>query len=277
MCQNRFQPFAPSSEAASWRSVLIVCSPARSVMAKNGMPAPRVDHDRAPERPGRRWTGTGSFASTMKPRLVEGPVEDAEGRVEHPAPREGREHGGNDERKQHGRPDQALAAEMPVQQDREPHAERELADRRAERVEGRVPGRLLEDRVVPRLDEVLEPNELGRVPTLMLESESHTPITNGYAMNSAQQHDGRDEQEGEGQERSFSRSRASARRCRASRGSGERDLDTGGSARPLRRSDSSSQCPAVGPRRRSSSARPRPTSRRPRPSCPARPWRTCRR
>src|SRR5207245_11767273 len=37
-CQNRFQPLAPSSEAASCRSVLIVCSPARSVMAKNGMP-----------------------------------------------------------------------------------------------------------------------------------------------------------------------------------------------------------------------------------------------
>src|SRR5438445_10410588 len=37
-CQNRFQLLAPSSEAASCRSVLIVCSPARSVMAKNGMP-----------------------------------------------------------------------------------------------------------------------------------------------------------------------------------------------------------------------------------------------
>src|SRR2546422_889975 len=37
-CQNRFQPLAPSSEAASCRSVLIVCSPASSVIAKNGMP-----------------------------------------------------------------------------------------------------------------------------------------------------------------------------------------------------------------------------------------------
>src|SRR5437867_13423606 len=37
-CQNRFQPLAPSSDAASCRSVLIVCSPASSVIAKNGMP-----------------------------------------------------------------------------------------------------------------------------------------------------------------------------------------------------------------------------------------------
>jgi hypothetical protein len=37
-CQNRFQPLAPSSEAASWRSGLIVWRPASRVMAKNGMP-----------------------------------------------------------------------------------------------------------------------------------------------------------------------------------------------------------------------------------------------
>ena len=37
-CQKRCQPLAPSSEAASCRSVLMVCSPARSVMAKKGMP-----------------------------------------------------------------------------------------------------------------------------------------------------------------------------------------------------------------------------------------------
>ena len=37
-CQNRFQPFAPSSEAASCKSVLIVCRPASRVIAKNGMP-----------------------------------------------------------------------------------------------------------------------------------------------------------------------------------------------------------------------------------------------
>src|SRR5688572_27340974 len=37
-CQKRYQPLAPSSEAASCRSGLIVCSPASSVMAKKGMP-----------------------------------------------------------------------------------------------------------------------------------------------------------------------------------------------------------------------------------------------
>src|SRR3989454_12221446 len=37
-CQKRFQPLAPSSEAASCRSGLIVWSPASSVIAKNGMP-----------------------------------------------------------------------------------------------------------------------------------------------------------------------------------------------------------------------------------------------
>src|SRR6266436_8318682 len=37
-CQKRCQPLAPSSEAASWRSVLMVWSPASRVMAKKGMP-----------------------------------------------------------------------------------------------------------------------------------------------------------------------------------------------------------------------------------------------
>src|SRR5215467_12970146 len=37
-CQNRFQPLAPSRAAASCRSGLMVCSPASSVIAKNGMP-----------------------------------------------------------------------------------------------------------------------------------------------------------------------------------------------------------------------------------------------
>src|SRR5712691_12460998 len=37
-CQKRFQPLAPSSDAASWRSGLIVWSPASSVIAKKGMP-----------------------------------------------------------------------------------------------------------------------------------------------------------------------------------------------------------------------------------------------
>src|SRR5262249_22470776 len=37
-CQKRCQPLAPSREAASCRSGLMVCRPASSVMAKNGMP-----------------------------------------------------------------------------------------------------------------------------------------------------------------------------------------------------------------------------------------------
>src|SRR5215510_3594534 len=37
-CQKRCQPLAPSRDAASCSSELMVCSPASSVMAKNGMP-----------------------------------------------------------------------------------------------------------------------------------------------------------------------------------------------------------------------------------------------
>src|SRR5690242_286254 len=37
-CQKRCQPLAPAREAASCRSVLMVCSPASSVIAKKGMP-----------------------------------------------------------------------------------------------------------------------------------------------------------------------------------------------------------------------------------------------
>ena len=57
-CQKRCQPLAPSSDAASWRSGLIVWSPASSVIAKNGMPRhvfTTIAHHMAV---GRRRTGT---------------------------------------------------------------------------------------------------------------------------------------------------------------------------------------------------------------------------
>ena len=71
-CQKRRQPLAPSSEAASWRSGLMVCSPARSVMAKNGMPRhvfTTMAHHMA-QAPSER---KGSFV-TMKPPWYRSPL-----------------------------------------------------------------------------------------------------------------------------------------------------------------------------------------------------------
>src|SRR4029450_7574771 len=111
-CQKRCQPLAPPSDPASCRSVLIVCSPARSVMAKNGMPR-HVFTTMAHHMPYVPSERNGSLG-------VEQPGEHAEGGIEHPPPREGAEHGRDDERQEHGSAHDPLAAEMPVEQEGEP-------------------------------------------------------------------------------------------------------------------------------------------------------------
>ena len=74
--------------------------------------------------------------------LVEQPVEDAEGRIEHPLPGEGRQHGRDDEGQQDEGAGEGLALEIAVEQHREPQAERQLEDGGDARIdEGVVDGR----------------------------------------------------------------------------------------------------------------------------------------
>ena len=93
--------------------------------------------------------------------------------------RQANQHRRDDERQQHRGAHDALEAEVAVEQQREPHAERELEDRGPERIEHRVLERLLEDGVVDRLREIGEADELALVATRMLVSENHSAITNG--------------------------------------------------------------------------------------------------
>ena len=95
------------------------------------------------------------------PEMEQHPVEDAEGRIEHPLPGEGRQHRRDDERQQDEGAHERLAAEMPVEQQREPQSERQLEDRRDERVEEGVVDRDVEDDVVPDLVEIVEADEVA--------------------------------------------------------------------------------------------------------------------
>ena len=96
------------------------------------------------------------------PEMEQHPVEHAEGRVEHPLPGEGRQHGRDDEWQQDEGAHERLAAEMPVEQQRQPQPERQFEDRRDEGVEAGVVDRDVEDAVVPDLDEIVEADEMAR-------------------------------------------------------------------------------------------------------------------
>ncbi len=120
-------------------------------------PAPRIDHDGAPHAVGA--VGEERELGRDEAGLVEQPVEHAEGGIEHPSPREGAEHGGHDERQEHGGAHDPLAAEVPVEQERQPHPQRQLEEGGPERVEAGVPECGPEDRVVPRLDEIVQADE----------------------------------------------------------------------------------------------------------------------
>ena len=99
--------------------------------------APDVDDD--DRRHGEVGVAQPVDAGGDEAELEQRPVEDAEGRIEHPLPGEGREHRRDDERQQDEGADDRLALEMPVEQDRQPQAERQLEHRRHARVPERVP------------------------------------------------------------------------------------------------------------------------------------------
>src|SRR5262245_60037494 len=92
-----------------------------------------------------------------EPEAIERPVDHAEGRIEHPFPGEGREHGRNNEWQEHERPRNRFAFEMPVEQKRKPQAECELEHGRDTRVPTKWPG----------------------TPTFALVTASSTPSMNG--------------------------------------------------------------------------------------------------
>ena len=233
---------------------------------------PGIDDDRAPERP--VAVGQERQLGDDEAGLVEGPVEDAEGRIEHPAPCEGRQHRRDDERQEHRRAHDSLSPEVPVEQEREPHAEHELEDGRPERVDAGVPERDAEDRVVPGLHEVLQPDEVAWIPDA--DAGQREPYAHPERVSDEHpqdQHGRREEHERqEALVLQKTREGASLRSARMR----QRHLDRRGP--PGTSSDRvlHANIPAI-TLRRSSSSRPRPTSPHPRPSCPARPWRTCRR
>src|SRR5262249_49989389 len=173
-----------------------------------------------------------------------------------------------------------------------------------ERVEDRVAERHLEDRVVPRLDEVVDPDEgAGVAHARAGEGEPHAHHER-IRDEQSEEDDGRREEEGG--EQALVLEEARQPRWPGGAGMREDDLEAGGARRaPRDRSlhERSALRPAAGegatvpspcrwgigrdvialapsrggttrPRRSSSIRRP-PTSRRRPAACPGRPWRTC--
>jgi hypothetical protein len=146
--QKRCQALAPSISAASCRSGLTVCRPASRVMAKK-------PHGQDPVAEPQDTLGDQS-------KVQQRPVEDAEGRVEHPLPGQGAEHGGNDPGKKHRRSDDSLEPKGVVQEQGRQHPQAELEEGGDEGVDERVLERAEKDRVVQVHPEVLESDEISR-------------------------------------------------------------------------------------------------------------------
>jgi hypothetical protein len=93
--------------------------------------------------------------------MVEEPVENAERRVEHPLPGEGRQYGRNDEGQQDESAGEGLAAEIAVEQHGQPQPERQLEDGGDARIEEGVVDGGVEYSVVPDLVVVGETDEVA--------------------------------------------------------------------------------------------------------------------
>ncbi len=229
-------------------------------------PAPGVDPDGAPHRPAP--VGEERELVRDEAKAVEEPVHHAERGIDHPPPGERREHGRHDERQQHRGADQTHAAELAVQEESEPHAEGQLEDRRPERVEERVLEGGLEDRVVPLLDEVPEPDEGARAAHARVAEGEPDAHHERVGDEQGEQHDRGRQEEGGQQPLALEAPRQPPRGRRPR--PGQRDLDRGSG--PYRRDEGARVLS-----HRSSGARRPPTPPRPPRSGPAPPSRTCRR
>jgi hypothetical protein len=120
-------------------------------------PPPDIDQDDRPH--GSHRPAQPVHAHVDEAQAVEHPVHDAERGIEHPLPGQGGQDRGNDPGQEHGGPQEALESDQHVQHDRDGHAQRQLEHGRDGRVDERVLGRALEDRIVPQLDEIAEADE----------------------------------------------------------------------------------------------------------------------
>ena len=141
---------------------------------------------------------SGSPSQLMRPvmsaELVQHPVEDAEGRVEHPLPGEGRQHGRDDEGQQDEGAGERLALEIAIEQHRQPQPERQLEDGGDARIEERVVDGGAEDPVVPDLVVVGEADEVAGHAHARAGHRQHDAAHERVGDEHAEQHHGRHQQ-----------------------------------------------------------------------------------
>ncbi len=157
---NFCQALAPSSSAASYSDGEMVCSPASSVMATNGMPRqilattsePRAFHGEPEEV---------DVGGAQMQHVHQQVGDDRELRIVDPPPCDRRQHGGHYPRQQHDGADERLERDVVVQQQCQPEAEQKFTYRRDDRVHDRIGHRHPEHRVLGERDEIIQPDEVA--------------------------------------------------------------------------------------------------------------------
>ena len=136
----------------------MVCRPASSEIATNGMPRQMlaaISEKRAAHGLPRKSMLLARTAEHVDQEMRD----DRELRIVDPPERHRRQHGRHDPRQQHDGADQALERQVLVQQQRQPEAERELSDGGDAGVEDAVEHRVPPHRIAEQVLEVLQPDE----------------------------------------------------------------------------------------------------------------------
>ena len=148
---------------------------------------------------GHHWSAQPIHSEPDEPHLVEDPVHDGEGGIQHPFPRQGREDGGDDPGKEHGGPEDALEPDEIVQHEGDQHAEGELQEGRAAGVDEGILGGPPEDAIVPELRVVLQPYELALAPHHRIQEAQPDPAHEGVGHEQPKHDEGRGQKD-QGQE-----------------------------------------------------------------------------
>ena len=155
--------------------------------------APDVDDDDRSQREPRLAQPVDAAVDQAEP--IERPIDHAEGRIEHPFPGKGRKHGRNDEGQQDEGAGYRLALEVPVEQQRQPEAERELEHRGHDRIDERIPHRGPENAVVRQHREIVQPDEAAGDADLGVGHRQLDAFDEGIGDEQAQQRQGRQQQD----------------------------------------------------------------------------------
>src|SRR6516165_2597518 len=124
------------------------------------------------------------------------PVDDAESRIEHPLPGEGRKHCRDDKGEQDKRAGESLAPKVAIEKQSKPQAEAKLEHRGDRRIDEGIPNGGAEDGVMPQRLEVLETNKVARHAYPGIGNRKEHALDEWVGNKEAEQNDSRQQQNG---------------------------------------------------------------------------------